>query len=169
MQKSRLWWSLYEVELTSHTEVTNNSTDLHVDAALNFSIPELASRVQLDWQKPEQLWDSAVLLVTPVLQFNNSVTSKHSENDEHCCLSRNVGRCRVAFVCHSFWASMLLRRVMPDAIPRFHSFFMHMRQTEGVICYMLGDCAELTLSYWNMTLYWIHFILACSRDLIIIG
>ena len=80
MQRSRLWTSWHELELTSHTEVTNNASQLHVDAALNLSRPELASRVQLDWDKPGHLWDSEVSLATAVLRLNSSVASRRSED-----------------------------------------------------------------------------------------
>ena len=80
MQRSRLWTSWHELELTSHTEVTNNASQLHVDAALNLSRPELASRVQLDWDKPGHLWDSEVSLATAVLRLNSSVVSRRSED-----------------------------------------------------------------------------------------
>ena len=80
MQRSRLWTSWHELELSSHTEVTNNASRLRVDAALNLSRPELASRVQLDWDKLGHLWDSDVTLSTAVLRLNSSVTSRRSEH-----------------------------------------------------------------------------------------
>ncbi|KAF0294958.1 Apolipoprotein B-100 [Amphibalanus amphitrite] len=80
MQRSRLHTTWHALEVSSHTEITNDADRLLVDAALNLSLPGVAARVQLDWDKPGRLWDSDVALDTALLRLNSSVTSRRTSS-----------------------------------------------------------------------------------------